>query len=261
MSALNVTIVQAELAWHRPAENLGLFAGAISSLEHATDVVILPEMFTTGFTMDAVAHAEDMDGPAVSWMRQMAAEVDAAVCGSLIIREQECYFNRFIFMRPDGTLAKYDKRHLFRLADEQHHYTAGNELTTIDWRGWRIRPMVCYDLRFPVWSRNNDDYDLLLYVANWPSRRHLAWDTLLRARAIENLTYVAGVNRTGIDGNNLPYAGGSVIADYLGNDLATLADRVGTADATLDLGKLGKFRERFAFQKDADSFVLDNTSA
>ena len=258
MSALNVAIVQAELYWHSPAANLAHFGTAIAALQNTTDIVVLPEMFTSGFTMDAETHAEDMDGRSVNWMRQMAADSGAAVCGSLIIRAHEQFFNRFVFMRPDGNFDLYDKRHLFRLAHEQHHYSPGNELITIEWRGFRIRPMVCYDLRFPVWSRNDDSYDLLIYVANWPNRRHLAWETLLRARAIENLCFVAGVNRTGTDGNDLPYSGGSAIVDYLGQEMASLGDRVGTAAAALSLADLRNFRERFAFHMDADNFSLDD---
>jgi len=260
MSALNITIVQAELHWHSAAENLAQFEAVIAALESSTDVIVLPEMFTTGFTMDAAGNAEEMDGRSVNWMRQVSAESSAAVCGSLIIRERSRFYNRFIFMKPDGSFDYYDKRHLFRLANEQQHYSPGSELITIQWQGFRIRPMVCYDLRFPVWSRNRDGYDLLIYVANWPSRRHLAWETLLRARAIENLAYVAGVNRTGADGNDLPYSGGSAIIDYLGNELASLANQVGTADVTLDLEELRDFRVKFAFDKDADPFSLDRVA-
>lgn len=261
MSTLTVTIIQAELHWHRAADNLTKFGKAISRLQMPTDIIVLPEMFTTGFTMDAESNAEDMGGRSVTWMRQMADEANAAICGSLIISEQKHYYNRFVFMKPDGSLLHYDKRHLFRLADEQLHYSPGNDRVTIRWKGWRICPMICYDLRFPVWSRNCDDYDLLLYVANWPSRRHLAWETLLRARAIENLAYVAGVNRTGSDGNGVPYSGGSAVIDYLGNEQASLGDRIGAADTTLDLAELKRFRDRFAFHKDADRFSIENTAA
>lgn len=258
MSALTITIVQAELYWHRPADNLAQFEETITALDTQSDIVVLPEMFTTGFTMDAAANAEPMDGASVDWMRHMAAESGAAVCGSLIIRDGKHYYNRFVFVRPDGSLQHYDKRHLFRLADEQRHYSAGKDLVSIEWLGWRIRPMICYDLRFPVWSRNCNSYDLMLYVANWPSRRHLAWETLLRARAIENLAYVAGVNRSGVDGNDLPYAGGSAVIDYLGNELVSLRERTGAASATLDLQELMAFRDKFAFHEDADDFELSD---
>lgn len=256
MSTLNVTIVQADLLWHDAAGNREQFAATINDLQEDTDLIVLPEMFTTGFSMDAPELAEPMDGESVVWMQDMAAGSKASICGSLIIADGKQYFNRFICAAPNGDLVCYDKRHLFRLADEQSHYAAGDELVTFEIKGWRICPMVCYDLRFPAWSRNRDSYDLLLYVANWPDRRHHAWETLLRARAIENLSYVVGVNRTGSDGNDIPYKGGSSIIDYLGADLANLGNREGTATAELDLEKLTAFRDRFAFHKDADSFTI-----
>ncbi|MCH8302213.1 MAG: amidohydrolase [Proteobacteria bacterium] len=256
MSTLNVTIVQADLLWQDAAGNRQHFTTIIEDLQKPTDLIVLPEMFTTGFSMDAAELAETMDGDSVTWMRDMAASSNAAVCGSLIIADNQQYFNRFICASPAGDLQCYDKRHLFRLADEHSHYAAGTELLTFDLQGFRICPMVCYDLRFPVWSRNCGLYDLLLYVANWPDRRHHAWATLLRARAIENLSYVAGVNRTGTDGNNISYSGGSSIIDFLGEDLANLGDHAGTASAELDLEKLTAFRDRFAFHEDADSFAI-----
>ena len=256
MSTLTVTIVQADLLWHDAAGNREQFTSTISDLHDATDLIVLPEMFTTGFSMDAPELAETMDGDSVVWMQNMAAGSNAAVCGSLIIADDNKYFNRFICAAPNGDLVCYDKRHLFRLADEQNHYAAGNKLVTFEIKGWRICPMVCYDLRFPAWSRNRNSYDLLLYVANWPDRRHHAWETLLRARAIENLSYVAGVNRSGKDGNDIPYKGGSSILDYLGADLANLGDSAGTATAELELEKLTAFRDRFAFHKDADDFTI-----
>jgi omega-amidase len=254
--ALDVTIVQADLHWHDAGRNLADFDRTIDQIDAGTDLVVLPEMFTTGFSMDAPSLAEPADGPAVQWMHQKARATGAAICGSLIIQAENDYYNRFFCVMPDGQQVTYDKRHLFRLADEQHHYAAGNELVTFDYRGFRICPMVCYDLRFPVWSRNRDNYDLIIYVANWPSRRHHAWHTLLRARAIENLSYAVGVNRVGVDGNDLPYAGGSAVIDYLGHELADLGDQPGIATASLDLDELQRFRDRFAFHKDADDFTL-----
>jgi predicted amidohydrolase len=189
-------------------------------------------------------------------MKEMAAEKNASVCGSLIIAENDKFYNRFICVDPGGQEAAYDKRHLFRLAGEQHHFTAGDKTISFEINGWRICPMVCYDLRFPVWSRNRNNYDLLLYVANWPSRRHYAWESLLRARAIENLSYVVGVNRTGADGNDIPYTGGSAIIDYAGQELANLKDQTGIVSKTLDIAALEKFRERFAFHEDADDFSI-----
>ena len=256
MSTLTVTIVQADLHWHDPAANRAHFSAAIDAIGSETDLIILPEMFTTGFTMDAVTYAEPMDGTSMLWLMDAAAKSGASVCGSLIIQDEGQYFNRFVCMQADGNFVCYDKRHLFRLADEQHHYTAGSDIVIFDLDGWRVCPMVCYDLRFPVWSRNQNSYDLLIYVANWPSRRQHAWETLLQARAIENQVYVAGVNRTGSDGNNLPYVGGSAIVNYLGEEMAALEDRVGKATAVLDKASLEKFHEKFPFHADADSFEL-----
>lgn len=256
MSTLTVTIVQAELHWHDADANRRMFAARIAELDQATDLIVLPEMFTTGFTMDAESQAEPLDGPSMEWLRETANISDTAVCGSLIIEHAGNFYNRFVFVRPDGSSVTYDKRHLFRLADEHHHYSPGDTRVTFELKGWRICPMVCYDLRFPVWSRNQGQYDLLLYVANWPSRRHLAWHTLIRARAIENLAFVAAVNRSGTDGNDLPYLGGSAIIDYLGQDLVDLGEHEGVATAALDKETLLEFREKFPFYKDADQFTI-----
>lgn len=256
MPALKVTIVQPDLIWHDAQANRAALTKLIDSSTEPTDLIVLPEMFTTGFSMNAPELAETMDGSTMDWLRETAARHEAAVCGSVIIRENGNYFNRFVCIDTGGNSVSYDKRHLFRLADEQLHYAQGNSLITFEISGFRICPMVCYDLRFPVWSRNRDNYDLLVYVANWPDRRHHAWKTLLRARAIENLSYVVGVNRVGTDGNALPYAGGSAVIDYLGQEILDLGDTVGIATASLDLGSLERFRERFAFHRDADDFVL-----
>jgi len=258
VSALTITIVQADLHWHDAISNRAMFSAAIDAIDEPTDLIVLPEMLSTGFTMDAKTHAEAMDGPSVTWLADTAVASNTVVCGSIIIKEDGKFFNRFIFMRPDGRFETYDKRHLFRLANEHEHYSAGDKLLNIELNGWQIRPLICYDLRFPVWSRNTDKYDVLLYVANWPSRRHLAWETLLRARAIENLAYVAGVNRTGTDGNQIPYIGGSAVIDYLGHTLIDLGDRVATATVTLEKEPLKSFRQKFPFDIDADEFSLAN---
>ena len=256
MSTLSVTIIQADLHWHDAAANRRSFDKTIEALTLPTDLIVLPEMFTTGFSMDAPRLAETMQGESIHWMQEKAKQTNAAVCGSLIISEGDRYFNRFVLVDDTGVMLTYDKRHLFRLAREQHHYEPGTTLSTIEINGFRIRPMVCYDLRFPVWSRNRNDYDLIVFVANWPSRRHHAWETLLRARAIENLSFAAGVNRVGLDGNDLPYAGGSAIIDYLGHEMVDLRDKAGSATAILDLEALDRFRERFAFHQDADDFRI-----
>ncbi len=256
MPALAISIVQADLHWHDADKNRAQFSKVIRALKDHADLIVLPEMFTTGFTMEAAPYAELMDGASVAWMKELAAEKNASVCGSLIIAENDNFYNRFVCVDPSGKEEFYDKRHLFRLADEQQHFAAGGKIITIEINGWRICPMVCYDLRFPAWSRNRNNYDLLIYVANWPSKRHYAWETLLRARAIENLSYVVGVNRTGVDGNNIPYRGGSAIIDYLGEELANVKDKIGIVTRNLDIDSLQKFRDRFAFDKDADNFSL-----
>ena len=257
-SHLRVTLVQTELAWQAPATNRRALAAHLRGLAGHTDLIVLPEMFSTGFSMDAEGLAETMDGPTVGWMREEAAATGCVVTGSLIVRDGERCRNRLVWARPDGTLEHYDKRHLFRMADEQRHYGAGSRRLVVDLKGWRICPMVCYDLRFPVWSRSRGDYDVLLYVANWPQRRAHAWSTLLRARAIENLAYVVGVNRIGRDGNGATYAGDSVALDFLGQPLTSEGggDRVETA--VLDLESLRKYREAFPAHLDADCHeILD----
>ena len=256
MSALDVTIVQADLHWHDASSNCAYFEEVINGLENPGDLIVLPEMFSTGFTMEAQTQAERWNGPSVKWMRRIAAERGTCLCGSLIIEDNGHFYNRFILMRADGSHSLYDKRHLFRLAGEHRHYSAGSELIAFEINGFRICPMICYDLRFPVWSRNRDRYDLLLYIANWPSPRHLAWETLIRARAIENLTYVAAVNRVGTDGNDHLYSVGSAVIDFLGNDLVNLGNQAGTATVSLELARLEKFRHKFAFDQDADEFLI-----
>jgi len=256
MSTLKISILQAALHWHDADRNRDSFEATIGDLVDVGDLLVLPEMFNTGFTMEAQTQAERWNGPSVKWMRRMAAEKNVYLCGSLIIEDNGHFFNRFVLMRPDGSHVSYDKRHLFRLAGEHRHYSAGAEFVTFEINGFRVCPMICYDLRFPVWSRNRDRYDLLLYVANWPSERQFAWETLLRARAIENLSYVAGVNRVGIDGNQHPYSGGSAIVDFLGQDMEKLGDQKGVATASLDRIALEKCRKKLAFQRDADDFLI-----
>ena len=255
-SHLRVTLVQAELAWQDPAANRHRLAAHFRGLVGHTDLVVLPEMFSTGFSMAAAELAEDMDGPTIDWMREEAAALGCVIAGSLIVRDGGRCYNRLVWARPDGSLEHYDKRHLFRLAGEQEHYAAGSRRLVVALKGWRVCPMVCYDLRFPVWSRSRGDYDLLLYVANWPQRRALAWSTLLRARAIENQSYVVGVNRIGKDGNGTAYAGDSVALDFLGQPLSSEGggDRVETA--VLDLESLRAYRESFPVHLDADRFEL-----
>lgn len=256
MANLNVTLVQNELHWHQPAKNREMFSQILADLSDPTDVVILPEMFTTGFTMDSHNQAEPISGPSVTWMRDMAANYQIVLAGSLVIAEAGRYYNRFIWMPPDGQLAHYDKRHLFRMAGEHHYYSPGSIRLTVELNGWRICPLVCYDLRFPVFSRNRNDYDLLIYVANWPAKRRYAWQTLLRARAIENLCYVVGVNRVGMDANHNEYSGDSAALTYLGEEMICQAYQPMIKTVTLDYEALQQYRQKFPAHLDADAFEL-----
>ena len=265
MQDLRVSLVQGDTRWHDPAGNREYYGGLIAPLRGRTDLVLLPETFTSGFSNDAIDQAETMDGETVAWLRGQATALDAAVCGSMQLRVGDGVYNRLLFATPGGALRHYDKRHLFRYAKEHERYASGRERLTVDWRGWRICPLVCYDLRFPVFSRNRfdverpgaPDYDLLLYVANWPSARAYAWTTLLRARAIENLCYVAGLNRVGTDGNGLHYAGDSAVLDFLGQPLTECGDGQVVVTATLRAEELRAHRTRFPAMLDADAFALE----
>ena len=258
MRDLTVALIQEDLVWQDPAANRRLFEARLEQVT-AADLVVLPEMFTTGFTMAAKDHSETMDGATVTWMQEQATARSMTVAGSLIIAEQGRHYNRLIVAAPDAPLQCYDKRHLFRMAEEHAHYTAGRERVIATVGDWRVALQVCYDLRFPVFSRNRDDYDLLLYVANWPAARHTAWETLLRARAMENLSYCAGVNRVGRDGASVAYQGGSVILDFIGTDLAAAGDVAGIAQARLSAAALQRFRRKFPAHLDADDFSLNAT--
>ncbi|HET7610709.1 MAG TPA: amidohydrolase [Rhodanobacteraceae bacterium] len=267
MQPLRVSLVQGATRWHDPAANRDYYASLIAPLAGRTDIVVLPETFTSGFSNEAIHNAETMDGPSAAWLKEQAAALDAAVTGSIQLRVGEGpgsdkVFNRLLFVTPDGALRHYDKRHLFRYADEHKRYAAGGDRLVVEWRGWRICPLVCYDLRFPVFSRNRHragqgfDYDLALFVANWPAARAHAWRTLLRARAIENLAYCAGVNRVGTDGNQLPYSGDSAVLDFLGQTMADLGAQEQTVTVALDPDALAAFREKFPAWMDADAFEL-----
>ena len=254
---LNIALLQVDLNWENPEANRSLFSKEIENLNEKVDLIILPEMFTTGFSMNAEALAEQMDGPSLQWMREMAKSQDAAVTGSLIIEENRNYYNRLFFVYPDGSYKIYDKRHTFTLAKEDQTYTAGTEKLIVEYKGWKICPLICYDLRFPVWSRNTEDYDLLIYVANWPNKRVNAWDALLKARAIENMSYCVGVNRTGIDGGGYEYSGHSAVYDCLGKNL-TGEDReeVFVEIVKLDKNHLKETRDSLKFLQDRDRFEI-----
>ncbi len=267
VSDLQVTLVQADTIWHNAAANrerIARWLGERVAIQPRPDLIVLPETFSTGFSNDAIATAESMEGETVSWMRGQARAHDAAITGSVQIRVGDAVHNRLLWATPDGVVRHYDKRHLFRMAREQDWYAAGRERLVVEFRGWRICPLVCYDLRFPVFSRNGVDssqagaldYDLLLYVANWPGVRHDAWRTLLRARAIENLCYVVGVNRTGSDGNAIGHLGGSAVLDFLGQPAAECDAAPQVMDATISHDRLREYRRRFPAHLDADPFAL-----
>ncbi len=257
MKDLTVTVIQADLKWENPKANLESFSKKISEVKESTDLIILPEMFNTGFTMDAIGNAEEMDGPTMGWMADQAYEQNAAVAGSLIIKEGRAYYNRFIWMHPGGMYQTYDKRHLFSLAGEQDHYTRGEERLKIKYKGWRICPMICYDLRFPVWTRNNGFYDLMIFVANWPDRRSYDWLTLLRSRAIENQSYVIGVNRVGTDNNGHRYNGDSCIIDPGWHQTIWHHEKTEIVHTTtLSASHLFDVRKKLPFLEDKDDYVI-----
>ena len=258
MADFTVSFIQTALHWHDAAANRAAIGQQLAELAGPTDLIVLPEMFTTGFSMEAPSQAETMAGPTVAWLHEQAAAHQAVVTGSVIIQENGAYHNRLLWVRPDGSLSSYDKRHLFTLAGEQHVYTPGSTRLVEEWRGWRICPLVCYDLRFPVWSRNQpiEPYDLLLYVANWPAVRRTAWMTLLRARAIENVACALGVNRIGRDGLDHEYAGDSALIDARGNYLVEAGDQTGTFTHTLRRDELDDFRARFTALNDGEAFEL-----
>ena len=255
---LRVTLVQQALAWQDPVENRRRFEELLAPLAGRTDLVILPETFTTGFTMEVEHAAEPAGGATEAWLLRLADRLDAAVTGSVITAQEGRYYNRLLWAQPGSGLRHYDKRHLFRMGGEHEHFTPGRSPWTVQWRGFRICPLVCYDLRFPVFSRRRADldYDLLIYVANWPAARAYAWRQLLIARAIENQAFVAGVNRIGQDGRGTEHRGESLLCDALGAALAELGAQPARHTLELDLRALRAFRERFPAHLDADRFTL-----
>jgi omega-amidase len=256
MSPLKLALVQTTLAWHDREANLAHFDALLEQARGA-DLVVLPEMFTTGFSMDSQQLAELEQGPATQWMQAQARRLQAVVTGSVIIQATDgSYRNRLLWAQPDGQVLHYDKRHLFRMAGEHTHYTAGERQVRFELKGWKIRPLVCYDLRFPVWSRDGQDTDLILYTANWPGARRLHWNRLLPARAIENLCYVAAVNRVGTDGKGFAYTGDSQVLDFQGESLVNAGEGDGVFQVTLDAEALAAYRTRFPAHLDADEFTL-----
>lgn len=261
MNSLSVSLIQSSLQWENKEANLRSFEEKIGLLKGKTQVVFLPEMFSTGFSMRPQQLAEDMEGPTVTWMKNIAAANRIILCGSVIIGENENYYNRLLWILPNGETGVYDKRHLFGFAGEDQHYAAGAKRLIASVNGWRFNLQVCYDLRFPVWARqqqneNNPEYDVLVYVANWPERRRHAWMTLLQARAIENQCYVIGVNRVGEDGNTIYHSGDSMIIDPMGEVLFTERDKETTYTCQLNQEKLQSVRQQLPFLKDGDRFLI-----
>jgi omega-amidase len=262
MSSLTLTIIQTDLSWQIKAANLVMLKNKIEAIEERTEIVVLPEMFTTGFTMQPELFAETMEGETVQWMKDVAAANKIIITGSIIISDEGKYFNRLIWMLPNGQFGYYDKRHLFAYGEEDKHYAAGNKRLIASVKGWKINLQICYDLRFPVWCRQQSteaetEYDLLIYVANWPERRSHAWKTLLCARAIENQCFVAGVNRVGKDNKNVYHSGNSLVIDPLGQVLYHQADEEDVFTITLQKEDVDKVRSQFPFWKDADGFTIN----
>jgi predicted amidohydrolase len=256
MQDISIALVQSHLHWEDREANLAMFDSKLDELTSYADIIILPEMFSTGFSMRPQDLAEGMDGPSVSWMQQKAADKNAVITGSLIIEEKDAYFNRLIWSQPDGSLSWYNKRHLFSMAGEEKVYFPGNEKLIVEWKGWKICPMICYDLRFPVWTRNVENYDLLIFAANWPERRIQHWRKLLQARAIENQCYVAGVNRTGSDGSGINYTGNSMLVDPQGEIQAEIDNMESIAVCELKREVITHTRRYMPFLRDKDEFRL-----
>lgn len=249
-------MVQTHLHWEKPEDNRKMFEDKLEDLQTPADIFLLPEMFTTGFTMEPKELAESMSGKSVAWMQKMANLKNAVITGSLIIEENGAYYNRLIWMQPDGQVQWYNKKHLFSMAGEDEVYFPGSEKLLVSWKGWKICPMICYDLRFPVWVRNTEDYDLLLFAANWPERRIMHWRKLLQARAIENQCFVIGVNRVGLDGNGVNHTGNSMAVDPMGEILIEIENQDSIAIASLDYDEITRARRYMPFLKDRDSFEL-----
>ena len=257
MKELKISIIQSHLHWENPEANRVLFSEKIATISEHTDVIVLPEMFTTGFTMNAANLAEAFNGSTLVWMQEQSLKTGAAIVGSVIIQEAGNFYNRLLWVEGTSTLHFYDKRHTFTLAGEDKIYASGNKKLILNYKGWKICPFICYDLRFPVWARNTEAYDVLIYVANWPEKRIIAWDTLLKARAIENMAYCVGVNRVGLDGNSHQYVGHSALYDVLGNRLSTQDfEKEFVETITLSKDHILENRNYLGFLNDRDEFIL-----
>jgi predicted amidohydrolase len=254
---LRISLIQSNLHWEDPEANRLSLERTMLSINDTTHLIILPEMFTTGFSMNAKNLAEEHEGVTLSWMQDIADRMNSAITGSIIVKEKGKYYNRLFFVLPDGSYDWYDKKHTFTLAGEHKTYTAGKKKLIVEYHGWRICPLICYDLRFPVWARNIEDYDLLIYVANWPKKRIAAWDALLRARAIENMSYCVGVNRVGLDGNDHEYVGHSAVYNVLGDHISeTEFEKEFIDTVTLSKDHINSTRKHLQFLNDRDAFNL-----
>ncbi|WP_282134579.1 amidohydrolase [Seonamhaeicola maritimus] len=254
---LKVALIQSDLVWENPVQNRANFSVKIDAISEKVDLVVLPEMFTTGFTMNAEKVAETMQGDTVEWMKQMASKHKTALVGSIVISENKKYYNRLLFVEVSGDISIYDKKHTFTLAGEEKTYASGDERVIVNYKGWKICTLICYDLRFPVWARNTEDYDVLLYVANWPKPRINAWDTLLNARAIENMSYCIGVNRVGVDGIDIEHCGHSAAYDVLGYEITSIQPSKEQIEiVTLEKQHIQKYRNALKFLNDRDNFNL-----
>ena len=255
---MQVLLIQAPLVWEKPKLNRNYFEECINAISEKVDLIVLPEMFTTGFTMNPSAVAETMQGETVVWIQSLAKAKNCAITGSIVIEENGNFYNRMLFVFPSGAIQHYDKRHLFTLAGEEKVYTAGTQKLIVEYLGWKICPLICSDLRFPVFSRNREEYDLLIYVASWPKVRTTAWDALLKARAIENVSYVVGVNRIGEDASGHNYVGHSQVVNCLGEYVVEPQESEAIFIVTLDKSKLSEIRQKFAFLNDKDTFEIKN---
>ena len=253
---MKVALIQSSLFWENPKANRNHFEEKINAISEKVDLIVLPEMFSTGFTMNPKAVFETMQGETIQWLQSLAKAKNSAITGSLAIKENNNFYNRLVFVFPSGEIQFYDKRHLFSLAGENKVYTSGNKKLIVEYQGWKICPLICYDLRFPVFARNTVDYDLLIYVANWPKARIQAWDILLKARSVENLCYTIGVNRIGLDDNNFEYNGHSQTVDFLGNYVLEPQETEGVFIVELNKEKLVETRNKFGFLNDRDVFEL-----
>lgn len=256
MNNISVTLLQYSMVWEKPRENLKRIHSLLKQKVKKTNIIILPEMFSTGFTLNVKDNFGSMRSPVIKWMKEISAEFKCAVCGSLIVKEKKKFYNRFIWTEQEKELKYYDKRHLFSLVNEDVNFTPGNSGVIINYKGWKILPLICYDLRFPVWSRYNDDYDMIIYVANWPERRSYAWKSLLIARAIENQSFVIGVNRIGTDNDGIYHSGDSSVIAPDGKTLFTASDNEIVFTITLKHTDVKLFRRKYPFLKDRDEFKI-----